>query len=56
MWTLPELRDCLVDAGFAAPDVYMEGSDDEGDGNGEFDLSKEAEPCEGFIAYLVAKA
>ena len=36
LWTAPELRDMLLDAGFRNVTVYWEGEDDNGEGNGEF--------------------
>lgn len=54
-WTVPELKDCLASAGFEAAQVYLEGYDKEGEGNGVFTKVERAEPCEGFIAYVVAR-
>ena len=36
LWTLPEFREILTEAGFAKVRVYWEGTDDDGEGNGEF--------------------
>ncbi len=55
LWTLPEVRELLEEAGYANVDIYWEGIDPEtGEGNGEFTLITEAENCPGWIAYLVA--
>ena len=51
---MPELRDCLREAGFADPRVYLEGYDKRGEGNGVFKRTERAEPCEGFIGYIVS--
>lgn len=57
-WTLPELRDVMYDAGFSKVHAYFEQTDDdEGEGNGEYELDETGESCEdcaGWIAYLVA--
>ena len=36
MWTLPELRELLLEAGFAAVRVWAEEEDEDGEGTGEF--------------------
>lgn len=55
LWTLPEVREIMVEAGFNRADVYWEGTDDKtGEGNGEFTLETQAEQCEAWIAYVVA--
>jgi len=54
MWTIPELSELLKEAGFSRVDVYWEGSDEDGDGNGEYSVSTRGEACEGWVAYLAA--
>ncbi len=54
IWTLPEIRELLREAGFKE-NVYWEGTDDEGEGNGEFSPSEEGEADAGWIAYVVAE-
>lgn len=54
-WTLPEIRDCLADAGFVRNAVYWEGEDDDGEGNGEFEPTEEGEADLAFITYIVAE-
>jgi hypothetical protein len=54
IWTLPELRDVLYDAGFAKVDVYWEGATEDGDGDGVFRRRVRAEQEEAWIAYVVA--
>lgn len=57
LWTLPELRDLMEEAGFASSDVYVEGWDDEeDDSDGVFRKKKSFENQEGWIAYLVGHA
>jgi len=54
LWTIPELRDVLADAGFARTDVYLEKEDRKGNGTGKWarTLSAPADRC--FLAYLVS--
>lgn len=57
LWTLPELREMLTEAGFPRVRVYWEQSDEEtGEGNGEFREAARGEADAGWIAYLVAGA
>ena len=57
LWTIPEVRELLEEAGFGKVDVYWEGIDDDTDeGSGEFELVTEAENQPGWIAMLVASA
>jgi hypothetical protein len=53
LWTLPELREILVDAGFRGSEVYWEGADENGEGNGIYTLQEEAENTDSWIAYIV---
>jgi cyclopropane fatty-acyl-phospholipid synthase-like methyltransferase len=56
LWTLPEIQELLLDAGFSKVIVYWEGTDEEtGEGNDEFTPSTCGEACPGWIAYLVAE-
>lgn len=55
LWTLPEIRELLIEAGFRDVVVYWEGEDEEsGEGNGEWAVTATGEACPGWIAYLVA--
>jgi SAM-dependent methyltransferase len=54
MWTLPELRDLLKEAGFSKNMAYWEGDDGEGSGNGEFVPSEDAENCDAWVSYIAA--
>lgn len=56
LWQLPELRDILLEAGFSKVDVYWEGNDGQGAGNGKFRLRTHAENELSWIAYIVAHA
>jgi hypothetical protein len=55
LWTLAEIREALMDAGFVRPTVYWEGTTDEGEGDGVFRRKAVGEACEGWIAYIVAE-
>ncbi len=54
IWSLPELRDALAEVGFGAIDVYWEGADAKGEGNGIFRRVQRAENEQAWIAYIVA--
>jgi hypothetical protein len=54
LWTLPELRELLAEAGFARTVVYWQTTDEDGDYTGEFEevTSGEADPA--WITYVAA--
>ena len=54
LWTVPEVRELLADAGFRSTDVYWERVDDNGEGTGEYVLTEEEENQEGWLVYVVA--
>jgi len=55
LWTAPELRDMLHDAGFGNVTVYWEGEDEDGEGNGIFTPNDKGEADLAWIAYIVAE-
>ncbi len=55
LWTLPEIRELLAEAGFRKVTVYWEGSDEDGEGNGEFYPEERGEADAGWIVYIVAE-
>ena len=55
LWSLPELRELLAEAGFKKTTIFWEGADDEGDGNGEVEPVDTAESDPGWICYIVAE-
>lgn len=55
LWSAPEIRELLAEAGFARSTVYWEGSDEDGDGNGEFTPDEKGEADLAWIAYIVAE-
>ena len=56
LWTLPELRELLQEAGYSKVIVYFEGIDEKTDaGNGVFTRAERGEADAAWIAYLVAE-
>ncbi len=56
LWTLPELRDLLLDAGFANVTVYWEGADEKtGEGNGIYTPATHVEQDPSWVCYLSAE-
>ena len=55
LWTAPELRDLLLEAGFDNVTIYWEGEDEDGEGNGEFTPDDKGEADLAWIAYIVAE-
>jgi SAM-dependent methyltransferase len=55
LWTLPELRELLAEAGFSKVRIYWEGDDGDGGGNGVFTEHATGTPDPAWIAYLVAE-
>ena len=55
LYTAPELRDMLLEAGFSKVTVYWEGEDEDGEGNGEFTPDDKGEADLAWIAYIVAE-
>ncbi|MGR8918353.1 MAG: class I SAM-dependent methyltransferase [Gammaproteobacteria bacterium] len=55
LWTLPEIREILDEAGFSGTTVYWQGWDEETDeGSGEFTPVESADADAGWIAYISA--
>ncbi len=52
-WTMPEVHDIMIEAGFPKVVAYWEGDDGDGGGNGEFVPSIEGENCDAFVSYLI---
>lgn len=55
VWSIPELRELLAEAGFSQTTVYWQGTDDDGEGNGEFAPAERGEADPAWIAYILAK-
>lgn len=54
LWTIPEVRELLAEAGFKESVVHWEGDTAKGEGNGIFRPSTKGEDCASFIAYITA--
>lgn len=56
LWTLPEVRDLLDQAGFSRTTIYWEGTDHAtGEGDGNFQPNTDGEVCPAWIAYIVSQ-
>lgn len=53
LWTIPEVSELLQEAGFSRVDVYWEGTDEDGEGDGVYRKRKHAESDPSWIAYVV---
>jgi len=58
LWTLPEITEILLEAGFNKATVYWEGTDEDNDeeGNGVYEPATVGDADPGWIAYIVAEA
>lgn len=55
LWSIPEVRELMHEAGFGRTEVYWEGTEHAtGEGNGVFRAAKRQESCPGWVAYIVA--
>lgn len=54
LWTLPEVRELLAEAGFARSVVYWQGEDEDGEPSGEFSIVERGEADPAWIAYVAA--
>ena len=54
MWSIPEVRDVLIDAGFKTTKVYWEGTARDGRGSGLYHPREKGESCQVWTAYIVA--
>ena len=54
-WTIPEVRELLAEAGFKANYVYWEGTDEDGEGDGNWKKTESAANDPSWIAYIVAQ-
>lgn len=55
MWTIPEIREVMQEAGFKRTHVYWEGTTRSGGGDGNFKRVEKGEECDGWIAYVVGE-
>ncbi len=55
MWSLPELREMMLEVGFKKTHVYWEGTTRSGEGNGIFRPVEKGEECQAWIAYVIGE-
>jgi len=56
LWTLPEVRDAMLEAGFRAVEIYVEGWDDRKNvADGIYRLRRRFPNQEGWLAYIVGR-
>ncbi len=55
LWSAPEIREVLTEAGFTRTTLYWEGEDEDGEGNGEFTPEEKGEADLAWIAYIIAE-
>ena len=56
LWTLPEIREILYEAGFSQVEIYWEGTDEEkNEGNGIYTPSEIGDADPGWVCYIVAQ-
>lgn len=53
LWSIPEIRELLAEAGFTSSEVWWEAVDDGGEGTGEYRLTEEEENQESWLVYIV---
>lgn len=52
LWTLPEIQELLIEAGFAAAEVYLHGFNDDGESDETYRRRTTYENCQGWVAYV----
>lgn len=56
LWTIPEVRELLAEAGFRDSTVYWEGTEeDTGEGDGDFQPAETADADPSWVCYIVAR-
>jgi cyclopropane fatty-acyl-phospholipid synthase-like methyltransferase len=55
MWGIPELKDLMEEAGFKKVHFYWEGTDDDGEGDGNYAKVTRGEICDSWVAYVVGE-
>ena len=53
LWSIPEVRELMLEAGFKEVAVYWEDSDEDGDGNGHYSKVEHGDADPAWLAYLV---
>ncbi len=52
LWTIPEVRDALLETGFSDVEVFWETVDEDGEGTGEYERTEGTENQEGWLVYV----
>lgn len=55
LYSLPEIREALEEAGFEEVTVYWEGTGEDGEGDGEYTPAEVGDADDAWVAYLVAR-
>ncbi len=55
IWSLPEIQELLIEAGFKRVTVYWEGDDGKGGGDGVYKASKKGSADACFVCYITAE-
>jgi hypothetical protein len=55
LWTMPEVRECLIEAGFSSVETYLEAEDKDGKGTGDYKKFTKTDADRSVLAYVVAK-
>jgi len=55
LWTMPEIREMLLEAGFKKVTTYWEGEDEDGDGDGNYEPTDQGEADAGWVCYISAE-
>jgi hypothetical protein len=53
MWSIPEVREVMLDAGFGRTEVLWEGTGKDGRGSGRYHPRERGEECEVWTAYVI---
>lgn len=52
LWSLPELQEIMAEAGFKNVTVYWQGTDEDGEGDGNFQPAEHGDADPGWIAFI----
>lgn len=55
LWSIPEIKEMMLEVGFRKAHVYWEGTTRKGGGDGKFKRVEKGEECRGWIAYVVGE-
>jgi SAM-dependent methyltransferase len=54
-WTLPEIQEMVLEAGFSSSQIFWEDEDEDGEGTGVYRARKRAESTGAWVAYIIAQ-